>query len=84
MKKINIPAIIVLLLSVFLNIHAQVPDGISYQAVLRDNSNNIVANETEMNGARKVLNAAALTYVASTLMALMQFLRLIILRGARD
>jgi len=47
-------------------------------------SNNIVANETEMNGARKVLNAAALTYVASTLMALMQFLRLIILRGARD
>ena len=45
---------------------------------------NYIANETEMIGARKVLNAAALTYVASTLMALMQFIRLIVLRGSRD
>lgn len=47
-------------------------------------SKNYVGNETEMTGAKKVLNAAALTYVASTLMALMQFLRLLVLRGSRD
>ena len=34
--------------------------------------------------ARKVLNAAALTYVAATAMALMQLLRLLILRGSSD
>jgi len=45
---------------------------------------NYVANADEMTGAQKVLNAAALTYVASTLMALMQFLRLLVLRGSRD
>ncbi|MBN1271012.1 MAG: zinc metallopeptidase [Candidatus Aminicenantes bacterium] len=38
----------------------------------------------ELAGARKVLSAAALTYVASTAMAVMQLLRLIILRDARD
>ncbi len=34
--------------------------------------------------ARKVLNAAALTYVAATAMALMQLIRLLILRGSSD
>ena len=34
--------------------------------------------------ARKVLNAAALTYVAATAMALMQLLRLLILRGSSN
>jgi len=38
----------------------------------------------EISGAGKVLSAAALTYVASTAMAVMQLLRLIILRGSRD
>ncbi len=38
----------------------------------------------EMPGARKILNSAALTYVASTLMALVQLIRLIILRGNRN
>ena len=38
----------------------------------------------ELNGAQKVLSAAALTYVASTAMAAMQLLRMFILRGARD
>ena len=33
----------------------------------------------ELNGAKKVLNAAALTYVAATLMAVSQLLRLIVL-----
>ncbi len=38
-----------------------------------------VLMDTELSGARKVLNAAALTYVASAAMALMQLLRLILL-----
>ncbi len=37
--------------------------------------------EQEVSGARKVLNAAALTYVAATAVALIHLLRLIILRG---
>lgn len=41
-------------------------------------------NEKELQGTRKVLSAAALTYVAATAMAIMQLLRLILLRGARD
>lgn len=35
----------------------------------------------EVGGAKKVLNAAALTYVAATIMAVMQLLRLLILSG---
>lgn len=38
----------------------------------------------EMVGARKVLGAAALTYVASTAMAATQLLRMFLLRSARD
>jgi Zn-dependent membrane protease YugP len=37
----------------------------------------------ELQGARKVLSAAALTYVASTAMAVMQLLRLLVLRDRR-
>jgi Zn-dependent membrane protease YugP len=37
----------------------------------------------ELIGARKVLSAAALTYVAATAMAVMQLLRLFLLRGSR-
>jgi len=44
----------------------------------------IIIYPDEMQGARKVLNAAALTYVAATLMALVQLLRLILLRNSRD
>lgn len=44
------------------------------------NSNGMLVNE-EIKGARKVLNAAALTYVAATAMALLNLLRLILLRG---
>jgi len=39
--------------------------------------------EDELSGARKVLSAAALTYVAATAMAAMQLLQLILLRGSR-
>jgi hypothetical protein len=38
----------------------------------------------ELVGARKVLSAAALTYVASTAMAAMQLLRMLFLRQSRD
>ena len=37
----------------------------------------------EVAGARKVLSAAALTYLAATAMALLQLLRLVVLRGYR-
>lgn len=38
----------------------------------------------ELDGAKKVLSAAALTYVASTAMAAMQLLRMFMLRSSRD
>jgi Zn-dependent membrane protease YugP len=38
----------------------------------------------ELDGARKVLSAAALTYVAATAMAAMQLLRMFLIRGSRD
>jgi Zn-dependent membrane protease YugP len=38
----------------------------------------------ELQGARKVLNAAAWTYIAATLMAVLQLVRLLALRNSRD
>ena len=38
----------------------------------------------ELSGAKKVLSAAAMTYLAATAMAILQLLRLLILRGGRD
>ena len=38
----------------------------------------------EVAGARKVLSAAALTYLAATAIAVFQLLRLLLLRGSRD
>jgi uncharacterized protein len=43
----------------------------------------LIHDTQELSACKSVLNAAALTYVASTLMALAQFLRLIMLRGSR-
>jgi len=45
-------------------------------------SNNVLT-EQELNGARKVLTAAALTYVASALTAIASLLRLILMRRRR-
>jgi hypothetical protein len=42
-----------------------------------------IVNDTERKNCRKMLNAAAMTYVASTLMALLQLIRFILLRNAR-
>lgn len=47
-------------------------------------SDGFVIYPEEMKGAKVVLNAAALTYIASTLMALVQLIRLIVLRGSRN
>jgi Zn-dependent membrane protease YugP len=49
-------------------------------AILRDNN---VLTADELNGVKKVLTAAALTYVASALTALMSFLRLILVSRSR-
>lgn len=43
-----------------------------------------VLSRQELVGAKDVLSAAALTYVAATAMAAMQLLRMFILRGSRD
>jgi uncharacterized protein len=40
--------------------------------------------ETEVGQAKKVLSAAALTYVAATAMAVLQLVRLLVLRNQRD
>jgi len=49
-------------------------------AILRENN---VLNEQELKGVRKVLTAAALTYVASALTAIMSLLRLVLLARRR-
>ena len=43
-----------------------------------------ILGDTEIEGGRKVLRAAALTYVASLAASILQLLRLIILAGGRD
>jgi hypothetical protein len=44
---------------------------------------NIISSTEEINSVKKVLNAAALTYVAATSVAVFQLLRLIVLRNRR-
>ena len=46
-------------------------------------SNGFTKTDEEVKYCKKMLNAAALTYIASTLMALIQLIRFIILRNAR-
>jgi Zn-dependent membrane protease YugP len=50
------------------------------KAMLRDGG---YLTQDELAGAGRVLNAAALTYVAATAMAAMQLLRMFLLRGSR-
>lgn len=52
----------------------------SKRALIALNENGYLIN-TELNGAKKVLDAAALTYLAAAAMALLNLIRLIILRG---
>jgi uncharacterized protein len=46
-------------------------------------ANNGMVRGEEINGARKVLDAAALTYVAAAAMAVLQLIRLLIIRNNR-
>ncbi len=41
-------------------------------------------DDEELDGARKVLSAAALTYVAAAAMAIVQLLRVVLLANSRD
>jgi Zn-dependent membrane protease YugP len=43
-----------------------------------------IVDPRDLAGGRKVLNAAALTYLAAAAMAAVQLLRLLVLRGSRD
>ncbi len=52
----------------------------SSRALANLESGNFVTQD-ELPGARKMLNAAALTYVAATLVAILQLLRLVAMRG---
>ncbi len=52
----------------------------SHRALGQLRGNGMLVDE-EVRGAKKVLNAAALTYVAATAMALLQLIRLILIRG---
>jgi Zn-dependent membrane protease YugP len=52
----------------------------SHRALAQLSSNGMLVQQ-ELSGARRVLNAAALTYVAATAVALLHLIRLIILRG---
>lgn len=52
----------------------------SHRALAQLSSGGYLRNE-EVNGARKVLDAAALTYVAAAAMAVLHLIRLLILRG---
>ncbi len=55
----------------------------SSRAIVQVEENGFLAEE-EVDGAKKMLNAAALTYVASAAMAAMQLIRFIVLRNSRD
>jgi len=55
----------------------------SRRALIQLQDSGIVSNPEELSGAKKVLSAAALTYIAATLMALLNFLRMILLSRRR-
>lgn len=55
----------------------------SRRAIAALTTNGIIGTD-EVPGARSVLNAAALTYVAAVLMAVMQLVRLLVLRDMRE
>lgn len=56
----------------------------SGRALAMLDSQGILTRGDEIDGAKKVLNAAALTYVAAAAVSLLQLFRLLLLRGSRD
>jgi len=55
----------------------------SSRAIVQLSENNFLY-EDEVVGAKKMLNAAAMTYVAATAVAIGQLIRLLVLRNSRD
>jgi len=55
----------------------------SSRALMMLENGGYLSRGPEIQGARQVLNAAALTYLAATAMAVLQLLRLLLLRGSR-
>ncbi|MCK5075245.1 MAG: zinc metallopeptidase, partial [Calditrichia bacterium] len=55
----------------------------SRRALVQLKSNNLLVDD-EMVFAKKILSAAAMTYVAATLMAIVNLIRMLILRSAYD
>ncbi len=55
----------------------------SRRAMVQLNNGGYLASD-ELTGAKKVLNAAAWTYVAAALMALLQLIQLLFIRGRED
>lgn len=55
----------------------------SRRAILAIKNGSLLVNERDINGAIKVLSAAAWTYIAALLVSLAQFLRLVLLFGKR-
>lgn len=86
MNALNIFDIGILLFSaavVFQIITLPVEFNASNRAMVMLVSNNLIPH-SEAESARKVLNAAALTYVAATITAVLQLVRLLVLRGRRN
>ncbi len=54
------------------------------QRALVELKKGIIQNQQEITGVNEVLKAAALTYIAATLMALVNLIRLVLLRGSRS
>lgn len=55
----------------------------SHRAITAIRENHILLDDSEINGAKKALTAAAFTYIASFLLSLMQLLRLLALTNRR-
>lgn len=55
----------------------------SSRAIVQLSENNFLYDD-EVTGAKKMLNAAAMTYVAATAVAVGQLIRLLVLRNSRD
>ena len=55
----------------------------SHRAITAIRENHLLLDDSEINGAKKVLTAAAFTYIASFLLSLMQLLRLLALTNRR-
>ena len=81
----NIGVILFLFVVLFQLITLPVEFNASRRALSILNSEAILSDDEELKGARKVLTAAALTYVAAFFSSVLQLLRLlIIVNGRRD